>query len=220
MRVLLIEDDETIADAVRMHFRRHSLSLDHLTDCNGLCSGDVDEDFDVVVLDLGLPGRGGLDFLKLIRSAGATVPVLVFTALYAVTARVEALNLGADDYLTKPFDMEELTARCRALARRRAQVKPAVVTYRNLVLETGSCKLQKDGTTVELTPRAFQVLRLLMENHGRLFTKSMIEDHLYGWDREAESNTVEVFVSQIRRQIGSDYVKTVRGLGYLMPSPA
>ncbi len=220
MRTLLIEDDEVIADAVRSHFRKNGISLDHLTDCIDLSLDDVERDFDVVVLDLGLPQRSGLDFLKTIRLDGSTVPVLVFTALYAVTARVEALNLGADDYLTKPFDLDELLARCRALARRRGQVKPAVLTYKNLTLETGSCAVRKDGKMIELTPKAFQVLRILMENYGRLYTKAMIEEQLYGWDREAESNTVEVFISQIRRQLGAEYVKTVRGLGYLMPSPS
>ncbi|MFY0681134.1 MAG: response regulator transcription factor [Thalassovita sp.] len=216
MRVLLIEDDDIISDAVQAHLRKGGIEIDVLSDCVDLTKDDVEADFDVVVLDLGLPGRNGLDFLKTVRNAGATVPILVFTALYAVTARVEALNLGADDYLTKPFDMNELMARCKALARRRDGVKPAVLHHRDLTLETGTCQAHLKGQLVDLTPKAFQLLRLLVENKGRVLTKSVIENRLYGWDAEAESNTVEVFISQIRKKIGPDYIKTLRGLGYLM----
>lgn len=216
MRVLLIEDDDTIADAVVVRFRREGVHVDHLTNCEGLVVADLEPDFNVVVLDLGLPGKDGLDFLREIRHLGAVVPVLVFTARYAVTARVGALNLGADDYLTKPFDMDELLARCRALARRHGNVTSAILHHRDLVLDTGACAGQAAGKTIRLKPKVFQLLQYFVENRGRVLTKPMIEQQLYGWEGDVESNTIEVFISQIRREIGADYIKTIRGLGYLM----
>ncbi|KUP91192.1 response regulator transcription factor [Tritonibacter horizontis] len=217
MRVLLIEDDDIIADAVGIRFRRDGVQLDHLVSCADLSAKDADADFDVIVLDLGLPGADGLDFLRLLRQRDCTVPVLVFTARYAVTARVEALNLGADDYLTKPFDMDELMARCRALARRRGGWTPTVLRHRDLTLDTGASQGSIGDRPLRLKPKVFQLLQYFIENRGRVLTKSMIESQLYGWNGDVESNTIEVFVSQIRREIGSDYIKTIRGLGYLMP---
>ncbi|MDO6729238.1 response regulator transcription factor [Marinovum sp. 2_MG-2023] len=216
MRVLIIEDDEVIADAVGIRFRRDGVQLDHLVSCEDLSPSDADADFDVIVLDLGLPGADGLDFLRALRRTGSAVPVLVFTARYAVTARVEALNLGADDYLTKPFDMDELMARCRALARRRGGWTPSFLRHRDLTLDIAANSGRIGDRPLRLKPKVFQLLQYFIENRGRVLTKSMIESQLYGWNGEVESNTIEVFVSQIRREIGSDYIKTIRGVGYLM----
>lgn len=217
MRILLIEDDDIIADAIAAHFDRCGAKLDVLTDCVGLTADDIDAPFDVVVLDLGLPGRSGLAFLKALRADGATVPVLIFTARYEVDARVNALNLGADDYLTKPFDMRELYARCQALARRRGQGKPVTLNYRDLRLDAGAKTVARGTTTLALTPKVFGLFCHLIENQGRVLSRAHLEEHLYGWDGEAESNTLEVFISQIRRAVGSDYVRTVRGIGYIVP---
>lgn len=217
MRILLIEDDEIIADAISAHFARSGAKLDVLTDCGGLAVEDIDTPFDVVVLDLGLPGRSGLSFLTELRAAGASVPVLIFTARYDVDARVNALNLGADDYLTKPFDMRELYARCQALARRRGQGKPSILTYRDLRLDAAAKTVTRGTKAVALTPKVFGLFCHLVENQGRVMSRSHLEEHLYGWDGEAESNTLEVFISQIRRAIGADYIRTVRGIGYIVP---
>ncbi|MGH1444946.1 MAG: response regulator transcription factor [Cognatishimia sp.] len=217
MRVLLVEDDETISSAVIAHFTRCGVKIDWLDRCEDITAEDIEEPFDVLILDLGLPGRGGISLLKDLRKAGAEIPILIFTAQYEIDARVNALNLGADDYLTKPFDMRELFARCQALSRRRGVAKPVVLQYRDLEIDSASRTVTFHGVPVNLTPKVLGLLSHLVENQGRLMTREHLEEHLYGWDSEAESNTLEVFVSKIRRTLEADYVRTIRGLGYMVP---
>lgn len=217
MRVLLIEDDEITASAIISHFTRQGLNIDYVTGCEDLVYQDLWDAFDVLILDVGLPGLSGLNFLHDIRNMGISIPILMFTAQYEIDARVRALNMGADDYLTKPFDMRELFARCQALARRKVPTKSIYIKYRDLRIDTGAKTAEKFGTPLSFTPKVFSLLCYIIENKGRVLTRQQIEEHLYGWDGEAESNTVEVFISQIRRKIGAEYVRTVRGIGYIAP---
>ena len=154
--------------------------------------------------------------LEEIRAAGQDLPVLILTARYELDARVEGLDLGADDYLVKPFAMEELMARCRALVRRRSRRPEQGILYADLRIEPASHSVVRAGSEIQLTPKVFSLLMLFIENKGRVLTRRVLEDHLYGWDGEAESNTLEVFVSQIRRKLGSDLIQTIRGVGYML----
>lgn len=217
MRILLIEDDPLIGDAIRARLTRSGMTVDWLED-----GADIDgiaelSDFDLMILDLGLPGRDGLEILRQRRAGGDSLPILILSARYELDSRVRGLDLGADDYLVKPFAMEELLARCRALSRRRGARRAEVLRYRNLQIDPASLAVSRDGESVALTPKTFALLLLFIENQGRVLTRHVLEDRLYGWSGEAESNTLEVFVSQIRRKLGPDLIQTIRGVGYMTP---
>ncbi|UUX48816.1 response regulator [Nisaea acidiphila] len=217
MRILLVEDDEIIGDAVRSRLGRDGITIDWIE--NGLDMPD-DKDlaaFDLVVLDIGLPGRDGLAVLRSLREAGEDIPVLLLTARYELDARVEGLDAGADDYLVKPFAMAELTARCRALSRRRRRGESTRLAWRHITFDPAAFSADTAGGQIRFTPKVFTLLRTLVENQGRVVTRRSLEAHLYGWDGDAESNTLEVYVSQIRRKLGADFVKTIRGVGYMVP---
>ncbi len=173
-------------------------------------------EFDLVILDLGLPGQDGLDFLRAIRNDKADVPVLILSARETTKNRIDGLNLGADDYLTKPFDMEELLARCRALVRRSAGRTRMLLEHGRLTLDLDQKKASYDGNEVVLQPLAFRLLTILLERRGRVVSKSDLMEKLYGWDENAESNVLEVYVSQIRRKITSKLIRTIRGVGYIV----
>ncbi|RED47696.1 response regulator transcription factor [Aestuariispira insulae] len=217
MRILLVEDDPLIGDAIRGSFSRAGDTVDWITD--GADASELPEidGFDMMILDLGLPGKDGMDILQEIRGRGHFLPILILTARYEMDNRVRGLDLGADDYLVKPFAMEELMARCRALARRRETKQSHRLTYRDLVIDPAALTVSKSDRDIPLTPKVFGLLRLLLENQGRVLTRRTLEDHLYGWDGEAESNTLEVFISQIRRKLGADLIQTIRGVGYVLP---
>ena len=217
MRILLIEDDPLIGDAIRARFTKAGDTMDWITNGEDAMLVDDLDAFDLMVLDLGLPGKDGMEILAELRAKGANLPVLILTARYEMDNRVKGLDLGADDYLVKPFAMEELMARCRALARRREVRRTSMVTYRGLEIDPAALSVRCDGKPVTLTPKVFGLLRLFLENQGRVLTRRLLEDHLYGWEGEAESNTLEVFISQIRRKLGSDLIQTIRGVGYVMP---
>lgn len=217
MRILLIEDDPLIGDAIRTRLTRSGMTVDWLENGDDLDSVAEMDAFDLMILDLGLPGRDGLEILKSRRAGGDDLPILILSARYALDSRVRGLDLGADDYLVKPFAMEELLARCRALARRRGARRSEVLRYRNLQIDPASLAVLRGDESVALTPKAFALLLLFVENQGRVLTRHALEDHLYGWSGETESNTLEVFVSQIRRKLGPDLIQTVRGVGYMAP---
>ncbi|WP_207485323.1 response regulator transcription factor [Arenibaculum pallidiluteum] len=217
MRILLVEDDPLIGDAIRARLTRSGMTVDWLPDGASLEGITELDAFDLMVLDLGLPDRDGLEILREQRAGGHSLPILILSARYEMDTRVRGLDLGADDYLVKPFAMEELMARCRALARRRGDRRPDLLQYRDLRIDPGSFTVRRGGESITLTPKVFALLRLLVENQGRVLTRHALEDHLYGWGGEAESNTLEVFVSQIRRKLGPDLIQTIRGVGYMLP---
>lgn len=216
MRVLLVEDETLIADAIQVSLSRDGYRVDCAADAETAEGALATTSFDLVVLDLGLPGRDGLSVLRWMRAAKRSEPVIILTAREAVENRIEGLDCGADDYLVKPFDMKELLARARALVRRANGRSAPNIVHGNIVVVPAALKVFRNDVPVELSPLAFQVLMLLLERSGRIVSKDDLADSLYGWDGSAESNTVEVYVSQIRKRLGSDLIRTVRGVGYVI----
>jgi len=175
-----------------------------------------DEDYDAVILDLGLPQMQGLDVLKLWRANNRQMPVLVLTARGSWAEKVDGLNSGADDYITKPFHIPEVAARLKALIRRTSGIASPVLTHRGLVLDSANGQVTRDGVPVEMTARELKMLNYFMHRIGRIIPQAELTEHLYTLDEARESNTIEVYVSRLRRKLGADVVKTIRGLGYRM----
>lgn len=216
MRVLLIEDESLIADAIQVSFSRDGYLVEWVADADTAEEALATTSFDLVLLDLGLPGRDGLSVLRWMRAKERPEPVIILTAREAVENRIEGLDCGADDYLIKPFEMNELLARARALVRRANGRSAPNIIHGDIVVMPAALKVLRNKTPVELSPLAFQVLMVLMERSGRIVSKEDLADCLYGWDGSAESNTVEVYVSQIRKRLRSDLIRTVRGVGYII----
>jgi two-component system response regulator QseB len=217
MRLLLAEDDAMIGAAVRDRLRGQGFAVDWVRDgraADAALTGDV---YDLLLLDLGLPGRAGLDVLKGLRGRGSTLPVVVLTARDAVDDRVAGLDAGADDYVVKPFDLKELEARLRAVLRRRAGSASSVIEHGRLSLDLASHELRRDGVPVPVSPREFALLHALLERPGRILSRAQLEERLYGWGEEVGSNVVEVHIHSLRRKLGADLIRNVRGVGYRIP---
>lgn len=218
MRILLAEDDPLIADGLRSRLRRDGLAVDWVENGQDALDALKGKDHDLLVLDLGLPLMDGLEVLRHLRQEiQSPLPVLILTAQSAVEDRVKGLESGADDYLFKPFAMDEFLARCRALLRRQQPNSLAIMKLGEYEIDRSKCSVSREGTVIELTPKAFQILVILAENANRVFSKEEIAAKIYGWEDQAESNTVEVYVSQIRRNLGPSVVRTIRGVGYTVP---
>ncbi|MTV36556.1 response regulator [Duganella radicis] len=214
MRLLLVEDDPMIGESIEEGLRGESYAVDWVR--NG---GDVElalsgVAYDLMLLDLGLPGKQGMEVLRAARARGDDLPVLIITARDGTPARVEGLDAGADDYLVKPFDLDELLARIRALLRRRVNRTRSVIEHGGLKLDLASHEATFEGHLVKLSAREFSVLRALLDHPGKVVSKSQLEEKLYGWNAEVESNTVDVYVHHLRKKFGSDFIKNVRGVGY------
>lgn len=218
MRILLVEDDRLLGDAVQAGLRQAGYLVEWITDGAAAELAVSTETFAAVVLDLGLPGRSGLEVLKAMRLGGDRTPVLILTARDAVDDRIRGLDAGADDYAVKPFDLGELAARLRALIRRGAGLASPNLAVADLVLDPAGRTLTVAGEPVVLSAREFALLHALMRQAGRVLSRGQLEEHLYEWGQEVESNTVEVFIHHLRRKIGADHIRTVRGVGYLMPA--
>jgi len=217
MRVLLAEDDAMIGAAVRDRLRGQGFAVDWVRDgraADAALAGDV---YDLLLLDLGLPGREGLAVLKALRGRGSTLPVVILTARDAVDDRVAGLDAGADDYVVKPFDLKELEARLRAVLRRRAGSASSVIEHGRLSLNLASHELRRDGVPVPVSPREFALLHALLERPGRILSRAQLEERLYGWGEEVGSNVVEVHIHSLRRKLGADLIRNVRGVGYRIP---
>jgi two-component system response regulator QseB len=217
MRVLLAEDDAMIGAAVQDRLRGQGLAVDWVRDgraAEAALAGDV---YDLLLLDLGLPGREGLAVLRGLRGRGSTLPVVILTARDAVDDRVAGLDAGADDYIVKPFDLKELEARLRAVLRRRAGRASSVIEHGRLTLDLNSHELRRDGVAVPVSPREFALLHALLERPGRILSRAQLEERLYGWGEEVGSNVVEVHIHSLRRKLGADLIRNVRGVGYRIP---
>ena len=216
MRLLLIEDDPMIGDSIVEGLRSEHYAVDWVRDGKSAQLAIVDDVYDLLLLDLGLPKRSGLELLRLYRGNGGTARVLIVTARDSTAERVEGLDSGADDYLAKPFDLEELFARVRALLRRGAgRVQPDIV-HRGVTLRLASHEAFHEGTPVPLSAREFALLAALLDPPGQVISKARLEQKLYGWHEEVESNTVDVYVHRLRKKLGADFIKNVRGVGYLV----
>ncbi|HEU0197390.1 MAG TPA: response regulator [Nevskiaceae bacterium] len=214
MRLLLVEDDAMIGRAVMQALRAEHYAVDWVRDGISADTALRADAHDMVLLDLGLPGLDGLQVLSRIRQHGADVPVLILTARDAVESRIAGLDAGADDYLPKPFDLDELSARIRALLRRSHGRATPVLEYGGVRLDLATRGARCHGAPVTLTGREFALLRALMERPGAVLSHEQLRDKLYGWGEETESNTIEVYVHGLRRKLGSQYIVTVRGVGY------
>jgi len=217
MRVLIVEDDPLLGDALAAGLKQRGFEADWVQDGRDAQAAIHVEPFAAVVLDLGLPGLGGLELLRRERARGNKVPVLILTARDAVQDRIAGLDSGADDYVVKPTDLDELAARLRALVRRSKGEPAPVLQIGPLVLDPAARMVTRDGQPMDLPPREFTLLQELMLNAGRVLSREQLEERMYRWGDEVESNAVEVHVHHLRRKLGAQVVKTIRGVGYMMP---
>jgi len=214
---LVVEDDAMIGNGIRTGLRQEGYTVDWVRDGAAAELATATTAYDAILLDLGLPGRSGLELLAHWRKQNNPVPVLIVTARDAVANRVRGLDSGADDYLVKPFDLDELAARLRALLRRRSGRATPLIEIGPLTLDPASHEVHLDGAAINLSAREFGVLHALLENPGVPLSRSQIEDRLYGWEEEIGSNAVEVHIHALRRKLGSDWIRNVRGVGYMVP---
>ena len=216
MKVLIVEDDPLLSSGLLVALRRASYTVEHVDDGPAAIEALAHTQFDVVVLDLGLPTLDGTEVLKALRNSENPIPVLVLSARDSTRDRVQGLDLGADDYLVKPFELDELLARLRVLLRRRSGRQVNQLTLGELSLNPESLSATWQGRPVELQRLEFMLLLQLAENPQRVFNRAQLEESLYGWGEGAESNTIDVHVHHLRRKITPSVVKTIRGVGYRM----
>ena len=214
MRLLLVEDDAMIGEAIRTGLKRDGFTVDWVYDGESADRVLRTEAFDLALLDLGLPRKDGLQVLQALRARRQGLPVLIITARDAVSDRIQGLDAGADDYLVKPFDLDELAARIRALLRRKSGRPEPRIEHLGVVLDPATHAVARDGRDVDLSPKEFALLQLLLERPGTLHSRGQIEERLYGWGEEVESNAVEVHIHGLRRKLGADFILNVRGVGY------
>ena len=216
MRALLAEDDGMIGEAVVSALKDASYAVDWVRDGEAACEALATHAYDIVLLDLGLPGKDGLAVLRLSRSQGAVTPVLVITARDAIDDRILGLDAGADDYIVKPFDIGELLARMRAVVRRKAGSPHPILSNGRIDLDPATHEVSFDGAPVRLTAREFALLRALLMRPGAILSRGELEDRIYGWGEEVESNAVEFLIHSLRRKLGADAIRNVRGVGWLV----
>jgi two-component system response regulator QseB len=214
MRILLVEDDQLLGDATQAGLVNDGYTVDWFQDGIQAESALKSSEFDGIVLDLGLPSKDGLSVLKSMRHRNDTTPVLILTARDLVDDRVKGLDAGADDYLIKPFDLDELSARLRALIRRSLGRVDPIIKIGDFSLNPASHEVHCNDVVINFSQLEFSLLQLLMENSGRVLSRSSLEEHLYGWSKEIESNTLEVHIHHLRKKLGSSFIKTIRGVGY------
>ncbi len=214
MRVLVVEDDEVLQNGLTVGLGIHGIAADAVGTCADAMAALASTSFDGVVLDVMLPDGSGFDVLRALRQRNDTVPVLLLTARDTVADRIRGLDDGADDYLGKPFDLDEVAARLRALRRRAVGRATPTIQWQDLVLDTERLSVTRNGEALSLSRREFAILLALAERPGVIHSKSDLEAALYGWQEEIESNAVEVHIHHLRAKIGRDLIETVRGLGY------
>ncbi len=221
MRLLLVEDDRMIGDSLRQALKLEGHAVDWVYDVPAANASLAAERFDLVLLDLGLPGHadGGLAVLRALRGRGDATPVVVLTARDALEDRVAGLDAGADDYLAKPFELEELAARMRAVMRRHAGRAAPVLRHEDVTLDPATREVTRAGQPVLLSAREFAVLEALMQRPGAVLSRAQLEDRLYGWGDAVESNAVSVYVHQLRKKLGAEFIQSMRGVGYFLARP-
>jgi len=226
MRLLLVEDDRMIGESLRGALRLEGHAVDWVRDAASAQSTLTSERFDLALLDLGLPltaapgaetlPSGGLDVLRALRARQDATPVIVLTARDGPGDKVAGLDAGADDYLVKPFDLDELGARIRAVMRRHSGRAAPALAFGGVTLDPATRQVMQGGAPVLLSAREFAVLEALMQRPGALLSRAQLEDRLYGWGEEIESNAVSVYIHQLRRKLGADFIQNVRGVGYFV----
>ncbi len=216
MRLLLVEDDPLLGDGIQTGLRQDGYTVDWIQ--NGLEADQAVRigNFDLIIMDLNLPGLPGLEVLQRLRARGNSTPVLILTARDATSDRVAGLDAGADDYLVKPFDFPELNARLRALLRRSSGRATPIMCNGPLCIDPAAHVVTLDNRPIPLPQREFAILETLLNNAGRVMSRSHIEESIYGWDTEVGSNAIEVHIHHLRKKLGSEWIRTVRGVGYMM----
>lgn len=216
MRILLVEDDRLLGDGVKAGLCAAGFAVDWVRDGEAALAAVAAESFAAIVLDLGLPRRDGLSVLSALRATGNAVPVLVLTARDQVADKVRCLDLGADDYVVKPFDLDELAARLRALARRARGRAEASLRHGDVVLDPAARSVTLRSEPVVLTSREFDLLQMLLDAAGRVLTRRVLDEQLYAWGEAVGSNALEVHIHHLRKKLGADLIRTVRGVGYMV----
>ena len=217
MRLLLVEDDVMVGSSIRTGLRQEGYTVDWVRDGAAAELAAQTTDYEAILLDIGLPKKSGMDVLARWRRQNNPVPVLIITARDAVADRVCGLDAGADDYLVKPFDLDELAARLRALLRRRSGRNTPRIEHGTLILDPATHEVTLEGNTINLSGREFALLHTLLESPGIPLSRAKLEDQIYGWGEEISSNTVEVYIHSLRRKLGNHWVRNVRGVGYMIP---
>lgn len=216
MRLLLVEDDELLGDGLKAGLSLSGYTVEWLKDGRSADAALKNEAFDLVVLDIGLPGHSGLEVLKKLRKRNNDVPVLILTARDTVDDRITGLDSGADDYLVKPFDLDELCARLRAIHRRHTGHSSPILVHGDLVLDPAAHSVKIGDRLLKISAHEFTLLHYLLSNAGRVIPRSRLEEILYGWNSPVESNSLEVFIHNLRKKIGKDFIRTIRGIGYMI----
>lgn len=216
MRILLVEDDMPLAKELKASLHHQGYAVDHVDNGkHALLSVDANT-ADLLILDLGLPDMDGLEVLTAIKKKGQTINVLILTARDGVEHKVKGLDLGADDYLAKPFSIDELLARIRVIERKRGNNLSSIITLKEASLDVSGNGFSVNGQQVELSRREFMIMRILMENIDRIQSKEKLETKLYEWGDEISSNTIEVHISNLRKKLPNEFIKTIRGVGYVV----
>ena len=215
MRLLLVEDDESLGDAVKTGLTQFGYIVDWLKDGEAARSAIKSESFELIILDLGLPKLSGINLLQAIRHDGNTTPVIILTARESIESRVKGLDSGADDYIIKPFDLNELSARIRALVRRSQGRADTVLQYRNVTLDPAAHLVMVDEVVINGPRREFSLLQKLLENSGHVLSREQLMQSIYGWDEDVDSNALEVHIHNLRKKLNANFIRTIRGVGYM-----
>ena len=214
MRILLVEDDPLLASGLQVALKQANYLVEHVSDGQMALSALESHGFDLVILDLGLPKVDGIEVLRTVRARPDHTPVLILSARDSAAHRVQGLDLGADDYLIKPFDLDELKARLRVLERRRTGTSTNVLQLGELAIDLNAMRVTWEGHAVELQPYEFKLLRKLAESPSQIFSREQLEEALYGWGEGVESNAINVYVHNLRKKIAPHIIRTVRGIGF------
>jgi two-component system response regulator QseB len=217
MRLLLVEDDTMIGTSVQQGLQQDGFTVDWLRDGRAAELALENDVYDVLLLDLGLPRKDGLDVLRTLRQRANRMPVLILTARDAVADRVRGLDAGADDYLVKPFDLDELAARVRALVRRQSGRAEPIIQVGGLTLNPATHEATLHGKPIALSAREFALLQAFLNRPGSVLSREQLEEKIYGWGKEIESNAIEVYIHSLRKKLGPEFIKNVRGVGYMVP---
>ncbi len=217
MRILLVEDDTQLGESLEAALKLERYAVDWLRSGEPVRAALGATPYDLLILDLGLPGIPGMQVLRQLRADKLRLPVLLLTARNTVDDKVDGLDSGADDYLTKPFDIAEFFARVRSLLRRKGEQKSTHFHAAGITLDPVDRTVSFAGKTVDLTAREFAILEILLRNTGRYVSKARLEEGIYNWGEEVESNTVEVYISRLRKRFGGETIETMRGVGYRVP---
>lgn len=217
MRLLLVEDDLLLGNGIQVVLQQTGYAVDWLTDGESALHALNVETFDGAILDLNLPRKSGLEILKQLRSSGKTLPVLILTAKDTLQDKINGLDLGADDYMIKPFELDELLARLRALLRRSKGRATTYLEHKELRLDPNTLLVTLNGENIIVSNKEFSILQTLLENIGHIISRQRLEESIYTWDSMVESNAVEVHIHHLRRKLGKNFIKTIRGMGYMIP---